>query len=479
MGDNHLMSQFGKLKGAGGEIPFAPSPNERTSVAARAKETQQRPPVAWQPITILVLLALLVVLLLTLTLCSGSHDDVDHVALGDYIHAVEPEGAILESREVTGGPGAEVHDVDGTATRASMRILDEGRATTGELGKTSIAAFGDVVIGNTLLGLAEGWDGTSGDGAYSFSPLFSNVSGIISSYDISAGGEIGCLGGFEGKGYAGWPQYNTPDELASSMALAGFRVVNVNTGHLLDWGLESATRAQGVWQEQSSLLAVGSYANQVDEDLVRVVECNGVRVAFLSYSTQQSVVAVDASVPDCVAPLATEESIREGVANALTVADAVVVFMHWGDEATHTVNDQQRSLAAACANAGATAVIGCGSRELQALEWLVGADGKRCLVAYGLGALASCYSTSDEILSAALTFDVALLDNGGAEISNVVVHPLIEHRADEVSDTVYMLRNYSDELASANMLLMNEFGSLERLKTIVSDVFGTGVNIDM
>ena len=448
-------------------------------MAARAKDTRQNPQHVWQPIAIVVLMAILVVLLLMLTFCSGTQDDVDHVALGDYIHAVEPEGAILESREVTGGPGAAVHDVDGTATRAAMRILDEGRATADELGTTSVAAFGDIVVGNTLLGLAEGWDGMAGDGGYDFSPLFPNVQGTVSTYDMCLIGEIGVLGGYEGKGYAGWPQYNTPDELATSLADAGFRVVNTNTGHLLDWGLESATRAQGVWREQARLLAVGSYESDVDEQTVRVVECNGVRVAFLSYTTQQSSVAVAADVPDCVAPLASEESIREGVANALTVADAVIVCMHWGDEATHIVNDQQRSLAQACADAGATAVIGCGSRELQAIEWLAGADGSRCLVAYGLGAFASCYSTADEILSGCLTFDVRLLDAGGSEISNVVLHPLVEHKPDDTNDTVYPLRDYSSELADANTLLAGEYNAYERLKGIVNDVIGTSVAVDM
>ena len=446
---------------------------------SRSQDSQQRPPVAWQPVAIVVLLAVLIVLLLSLTLCSGSQEAVDHVALGDYIHAVEPEGAILESREVTGGPGEPVHDVDGTATRATMRILDEGRATSDELGVTSVAAFGDIVVGNTMIGLAEAWDGRSGDGVYNFAPLFANTQETASNYDMALIGEVGVLGGFEGKGYAGWPQYNTPDELATSIANAGFRVVNTNTGHLLDWGLESATRAQGIWQGQSSLLAVGSYGSDVDEEIVRVVECNGVRVAFLSYSTQQSVVAVGADVPDYVAPLATEESIREGVANALTVADAVIVCMHWGDDATHTVNDQQRSLAKACADAGATAVIGCGSRELQGIEWVAGAAGNRCLVAYGLGAFASCYATADEILSGALTFDVKLLDAGGAEISNVVLHPLVEHKPDETNDTVYLLRNYSSEMADANTLLAGETNPYERLKGIVNDVLGTSVAIDM
>ena len=452
-------------------------------MAARGKDNQakdtQASLAAWQPIAIVVLLGILIVLMLMLTLCSGGRDTQDHVALGDYIHATEAEESVLESREVAGGPGEPVHDVDGTATRASMRILDEGRTTTGELGSMSFAALGDVVVGNTLMGMAETWDGTTGDGVYSFSPIFSNVNQLVSSYDVASVGEIGVLGGFEGKGYAGWPQYNTPDELATSMASAGFRVVNTNTGHLLDWGLDGATHAQGIWKQQTSLLAVGSYENDIDEERVRVVECNGVRVALLSYSTQQAVVSVGADVPTYVAPLASEESIREGVERARTVADAVIVFMHWGDEATHVVNDEQRSLASICANAGATAVIGTGSRELQAVEWVLGEDGARCLVAYGLGALASCYSTADEILSAALTFDLKLTDSGIAEISNVVIHPLVEHKTDDTNDTVYLLRNYSAEMASSNQLLVNEVNPYGRLTEIVTSVIGDTVTIDM
>ena len=447
-------------------------------MAARTKK-QQQPQLAWQPIAIAVLTALLVVLLLVLTLCSGPRDELDHVALGDYIHAVEPEGTIIENREVTGGPGDPVHDVDGTATRATMRILDENRTTEGVLGTTSVVAFGDVVVGNTMISLADGWAAEAGDGVYGFSPIFSTISQFISAYDIATVGEVGCLGGFEGKGFAGWPLYNTPDELASSLAEAGFRVVNTNTGHLLDWGQDSTAYARALWQEQTSLLAVGSYESEVDEEIVRVVECNGVRIAFLSYSTQQAATAVTEGVPAYVAPLATEEAIREGVANAYTVADAVVVFMHWGDDGSHTINDQQRSLARICADAGASVVIGTGSRTLQAVEWVAGANDKRCLVAYDLGALASCYSTADEILSAALTFDVKVLDDGSAEIGNVVMHPLVEHRANETSDTVYLLRNYSSELAGANQLLTNEINPYERLNEIVSAQLGADVKTDL
>ena len=443
----------------------------------QTKDTQTLPP-AWQPIAIVVLVAVLVVLIFMLTLCSGGHDTQDHVALGDYIHATEPEESLLESREITGGPGEPAHNVDGTATRAAMRILDEGRTTSGELGSMSFAAFGDIVVGNTLLGMAEAWDGTAGDGVYSFSPIFSNMSQLVSAYDVASLGEIGVLGGFEGKGYAGWPQYNTPDELATSLADAGFRAVNTNTGHLLDWGLDGAAHAQGIWNQQTSLLALGSYESDIDKDRIRVVECNGVRVALLSYTTQQAAVAVSADVADYVAPLASEESIREGVERARTVADAVIIFMHWGDEATHTVNDEQRSLAAVCANAGATAVIGTGSRELQAVEWVAADNGTRCLVAYGLGALASCYSSADEILSAALTFDLKLTDSGLAEISNVVLHPLVEHRSDETSDTVYLMRNYSNEMASANQLLINEIDPYVRLTDIVNSVIGDTVTVD-
>ena len=448
-------------------------------MAARSKKKQQLQ-LAWQPIAIAVLTALLIVLLLVLALCTGPRDVIDHVSAGDYIHAVEPDGAVIESREVTGGPGEPVHDVNGTATRATMRILDENRTTEGVLGETSVIAFGDVVVGNTMISLADGWAAEAGDGIYGFAPLFSNIGALIGDYDIATVGEVGCLGGFEGKGFAGWPLYNTPDELAASLADAGFRVVNTNTGHLLDWGLESAAYARSVWQEQESLLAVGSYESEVDEEIVRVVECNGVRIAFLSYSTQQAAIALDSSVatPAYVAPLATEEAIRAGVANAYTVADAVVVFMHWGDDASSTVNDQQRSLAKICADAGASAVIGTGSRTLQSMEWVSGANDARCLVAYGLGALASCYSTPDEILSAALSFKVTLLDDGSAEISNVVMHPLVEHRI-ESNDTVYLLRNYSSELAGSNQLLADVINPYERLNEIVSAQLGIDVKTDL
>lgn len=430
-----------------------------------------------RPLIAGALAVVLVVLVAMLNLCSV-RDDVNHVEAGDYVRATGYVTGDEDSQptEAKGEPAQTVTDED---SGTSMRLLDEGRVTSTGSGRVSVAVFGETIIGNTLLSLADGWSGETDDGSYDFSPLYANVrSTVADAYDVSVTEAVGTLGG-EDAGYSGYPLYNTPDSLAAALASVGFRVVNVNNGHVFDCGSETAANAVTTWATYNGLLAVGSYANETDAETVRVVECNGVRIAFLSYSTSQSSAsALTEDRPTYLAVPAAKDTIASDVERARSVADAVVVVMHWGNDGTHEVSSEQQTYAQACADANVDVVVGMGSREIQPVTYLERADGGQMLCAYGLGALVSSYSSTDEVLSGMLSFDVVKADDGTVSVEDATWHPLVEHR-EGTEDAAYFLAAYTEEQAAANELFLYETDAYASLESTTREVVGSEVDLDL
>lgn len=437
----------------------------------------------WQPVAILVLVAALAVCVVVLAFFAPT-DDTDHVAAGDYVHAVgtasDASGSGGTAAGGGGGTSATTAGAPATVTTDSSTgreivLLDEGRTTSSGDGRVSVAAFGSTIVGDTLLSEADAWDGTTGDGSYDFTPLYGQLSSAVAGADVAVTEEVGVLGGSDFTP-SGYPLYDTPDSLADALAQAGFRVVNINNGHVLDQGTDAVAAAVATWGRQTGLLAVGSYASAEDAARVRVVECNGVRVAFLSFSTSASTYGAVSTGVEYLAVPATADQIASDVAAAREVADAVVVCMHWGNDGTHELSQEQQTYGQALADAGADVVVGCGSREVQRVAWLTGTGGNRTLVAYGLGALASGYTGVDQALSGMLSFDLVKASDGGVSVENATWHAVVEHRSGDV-DCAYLLSDYTEELAAQNELLADETDAYASLSSVTADNVGTAVDV--
>lgn len=377
---------------------------------------------------------------------------------------------------------------------------DEGASSKKASGRVSFCAVGDNLVNAEgeytadLLGLADAWEGTVGDGAYDFSPLYAQISDTISSYDIAFINQETTLGGNEEFEYQGFPSYNTPDELAQAVADAGFDVVNCNSNHTYDTWVDSILHAQSVWAKQKGVTVIGSYESEEDREDIRVVERNGVKIAFLSYSYGQNGYDQEDLPNDYYAVPFEKGKMREETARAKELADVVVVYMHWGEENSHDLTEEQRGYASLLAAQGVDLVIGSHAHVIQPVQYVgrgiqttdgsgVSSDnGMLCV--YGLGDFVSGYTLPKTILSGMFTCDFVLDDEGNVSVENPEWHGLVEHNDGE-TDAVYELENYTDELASSNALLArvgenDEYSTsdpLEWAKQTTRDVVGDAIPV--
>ena len=335
-------------------------------------------------------------------------------------------------------------------------------------GYVSFCAVGDNLMNGEgdytvdLLGMADAWSGETGDLEYDFSPLYKNIKKKVSSYDIAFISQETTLGGHDGFDYTGYPTYNTPDSLATAVAGAGFDVVNCNTNHTWDTWENSIKHSQGVWAAQEGVTVVGSYASQKDRENIRVLDRNGIKIAFLSYCYGQNGLEQDDLPNDYYAAAFDKDTMRKEIAQAKELADAVVVYMHWGVENDHGLSEEQLDYASFLAGCGVDLTIGSHAHVIQPVQYVArgirttdgsGADASNgMLCVYGLGDFVSGYTLPKAILSGMFTCDFVRGADGEVTIQNPEWHGVVEH-CENGEDSVYLLEDYTQELAEANQLL--------------------------
>lgn len=365
-------------------------------------------------------------------------------------------------------------------------------------GSLSFCAVGKSMANGDILQSADAWSGTKGDGNYDFSPLFQNVSKIVSGYDVAFVTQGSTLGGSSEFEYQGYPSYNTPDSMAKAIADAGFDVVNCNTNHVYDTWVNSIEHSQSVWAEQKGVTTIGSYASEEDRANIRVLERNGVKLAFLSYCYGQNGYAQSDLPNDYYAPPFDKSKMREEVGRAQELADAVVVYMHWsetelneGETDVHKISDEQQEYSSFLAGLGVDLVIGCHADAIQPVRYVgrgirttdgsgvTAQNGMTCV--YGLGDFVSAYTVPTAVLSGMFTCDFVKDANGDVSIQNPTWHGLVEHRAGN-EDSVYALTEYSSQLGSQNELLKKIEGGTDPYawaQTETQNVLGDLITVEV
>ncbi|WP_158095355.1 CapA family protein [Collinsella sp. An2] len=399
-----------------------------------------------------------------------------------------PDASSCTAVERAAARGIDVPPVQASiqVTSPGAVVLGAGSATSSGEGHVTFSAVGDNIANENLLELADVAAGEVGDDQYDFNAFYDGIRDAVQSYDISFINQETTLGGPDRYGYNGYPSFNTPDSMADAIVGAGWDVVSINSNHTYDTGEPAVQHSLGVWGAKANdVMAIGSFANEDERDRVRMVERNGVRIAFLSYSYGQNGYDQDELPNDYYAVPYVQEDMQADVARARKVADAVVVYMHWGTEYEHDPDETQRAWAQELADAGVDLVIGSHAHVIQPMEWVEGAGGKT-LVVYGLGDVWSGYHDKPEcILSGMFTCEFVCKSEKDAKeegravsIENVAWHPLVEHWEDG-ADTVYPLSDYTEKQASANELLAGLDDPYAWMQDLTRQVIGEDFTVVM
>jgi len=240
----------------------------------------------------------------------------------------------------------------------------------------SLAAIGDILIHSTV------YNDAKTDNGYDFKPMIANVKDLLENADITIANQETIVGGTE-IGLSTYPSFNSPYEVADAFKDAGVDIVSIANNHTLDRG-EKAIISATNYINKIGMEYTGGYQSPEDKSRIRVLNQNGINIAFLSYTYGTNGIPVPKG-KDHLVNLIDMALIKKDIKAAKEIADVVSVSMHWGNEYQLLPNDHQKQLAQQLADEGVDLIIGHHPHVLQPMAWLTGKDGNQTFVIYSLG----------------------------------------------------------------------------------------------
>lgn len=251
----------------------------------------------------------------------------------------------------------------------------------------------------------------------SVKPLFKDAMTVANLETVFAG---------EKSGFAGYPSFNAPDELALALSDLGVHIVTLANNHILDRGESAAARTSKVLDEAGIMWTGLGSGSDKDPGGPLVVEYAGLKWAFVNYSYGSNNPQKSRSISDddrIFLNTISSESITEGLSAAREAgSDIVVACLHWGNEYQFDPTARQREVAALCVKNGADLVIGTHPHVLQPVE-IRSSDRGYAVIAYSLGNFISYQRTTPRERSIILAVDVEKKSGKSAGISRVLVAP--------------------------------------------------------
>lgn len=350
----------------------------------------------------------------------------------------------------------------------------------------SFIGVGDNLIHERMFQVADENDGTPNDGNYDFTPFYSELESYFKEADLCYVNQETILGGDE-FGPRGYPSFNTPSVMAQTLNDLGVDIVNNATNHSLDMGFAGIQNSCATWRQFPNIVTAGIHDSVEDQQTIKTIEREGITFAVLSYTYGTNGITPP---NDYCVDYFDETKIREDVAKAKEISDAIIVLAHWGDEYSMTTNAMQQQYAQLFADLGVNVVVGCHPHVIEPMAWVEGSEGNQTLVIYSMGNMISGMLEKECQLGGMVSFDfVQNGTTGEITVENVTWIPLVNHYEGDASNIEATrtnfksipLKNYTDELASQhglngyNGITITRDYFVQTTQDVISDEF----NIDL
>ncbi len=222
------------------------------------------------------------------------------------------------------------------------------------------------------------------NGTYHYERMFTYLTDYVQQADYAVGNLETTLAG-TAYNYSGFPMFNSPDGFATSLKEAGFDLILTANNHTYDTREHGFLRTQEVLRE-NGLEWLGTTLSE-DQTLWQVKEINGIKVGMVcyTYATHQAGGKVslngNAAMSDATSSLIStfdydhlEDFYAEMEANISAMeaagAEAVMLYIHWGNEYRLVENTYQNNIAQKMCDLGVDVIVGGHPHVVQPMELL-------------------------------------------------------------------------------------------------------------
>ncbi len=339
------------------------------------------------------------------------------------------------------------------------------------------SSSGDNLIHNGIYLQAHARANYSG---YDFSYAYDNVRDYFSKFDINLINQETLVN--DELPPSNYPMFSTPGEMGHELYDTGFTVFSLANNHTYDKGAAGLSATMNFWQQMpNDVFTCGIYDNDTDYTDIALQEVNGIKIAYLSYTEMTNGIPHPENALYHVVLTSETEIIQSQIELAKSIADIVVVSVHWGTEYSRVENDMQKTLAQDMANWGADLIVGTHPHVVQNAQWLTANDGREVFVAYSLGNFISAQDKAETMVGVVLECEFTKQITADEIVTSAVINPkltpvITHYDRNYANIRVYMYEDYTAELAQTHGI--NAWAPIfsieyieELLKTTISDEF--------
>ena len=268
----------------------------------------------------------------------------------DQVHNVNPKSQIAQALNFT------ANNTDGI-TRTVVKT-------------TTLYFVGDIMLTRGVESSVE--KNFGGD----YNKLFDNLVEFRNA-DILFGnleGDVSDVGNNVGSKYS----FRMNPAVLPALKNAGFSVVSFSNNHVGDWNMD-AFKDTLSRLSSANILKTGAGMNKEDAETPAIIEKNGVRFGFISFS-DVGPDWLEAKTNNPGILLASDPNFETIIQNAKTKCDVLIVSFHFGVEYELTHNNRQESLAHSAIDNGADMVVGGHPHVMEDIE-----EYKGKTIVYSLG----------------------------------------------------------------------------------------------
>lgn len=240
----------------------------------------------------------------------------------------------------------------------------------------TLGAIGDILIHDWVY--EDAYSGSN----YNFKPMFQYVKDSLQAPDVLLANQETVLGGVE-MGLSSYPMFNSPQEVGDALIDAGIDIVSTANNHSLDRG-EKGILSSISYYEKVGLPYVGFFKDKQDQNTIRIMQKNGVKLAILAYSYGTNGIPVPEG-KEYLVNLIDKNKMKTEIHKARELADVVVMSIHWGNEYQRIPTDEQQQLGQFLVDEGVDIVFGHHPHVLQPMQMLKTKDQRNAFIVYSLG----------------------------------------------------------------------------------------------
>lgn len=243
----------------------------------------------------------------------------------------------------------------------------------------TIAATGDLLMHEPII------THSKFDEGYNFDLIYTYLKDYASKVDYSVANLETTLRGIEdGYEYSGYPQFNCPDEIVDATKNAGFDMLLTANNHSYDTRYKGMIRTLEVIDEKG-LDRLGIIKEETEKKYT-VKEINGIKIGMICYTyetdTEPDEIALNGIALNedaekrvnafSYGELDTFYETIEGQFKAMKEdgAEALVLFIHWGDEYQTKQNKKQSAIAQKLCDLGVDVIVGGHPHVVQPIDLL-------------------------------------------------------------------------------------------------------------